>query len=92
MQGVGVGVGAIYEDLLARFVAAENSREFVCVTVKSSMSAMRRFLINAGYLTLAVADGGPATPALLPQVIVDTRSHDIGDVVSHDFVATRLAG
>lgn len=63
MHGAGVGVGAIGEDLLARFVAAENSREFVCVTVKSSMGAMRRFLIDAGYLTVTGADSGPATPA-----------------------------
>ncbi len=63
MQGAGVGVGSIDENLLARFVTAENSREFVCVTVKSSMSAMRRFLIDAGYLTATGADSGPATPA-----------------------------
>ena len=63
MQGAGVGVDAIGEDLLARFVAAEQSRDFVCVTVKSSMGTMRRFLIDAGYLTVTGADSGPATPS-----------------------------
>ena len=62
MRQVGVGVDDISEDLLARFVAAERSREFVCVTVKTSMSTMRRFLTAAGYLDVTDADAGPVTP------------------------------
>lgn len=63
MQAVGAGVDDIDADLLDRFVAAERSREFVCVTVKSWMSTMRRFLTDAGYLGVTEADAGPATPA-----------------------------
>ena len=57
MQEVGAGVDDIDEGLLARFVAAERSRDFVCVTVKSSMGTMRRFLKPAGYLGAAEVDG-----------------------------------
>jgi site-specific recombinase XerC len=63
MQEVGAGVDDIGEDLLERFVAAERSRDFVCVTVKSSMGTMRRFLTEAGYLDVTAADTGPVTPA-----------------------------
>lgn len=62
MQEVGVGVDDISEELLARFVVAERSRDFVCVTVKSSMSTMRRFLTDAGYLGVTDVDAGPITP------------------------------
>ncbi|MFN0282940.1 MAG: tyrosine-type recombinase/integrase [Kineosporiaceae bacterium] len=63
MQAVGAGSADIDEKLLDRFVAAERSREFVCVTVKSSMNTMRRFLIDAGYLGVAAVGAGPVTPA-----------------------------
>lgn len=63
MREVGAGSVDIDEDLLDRFVAAERSRDFVCVTVKSSMSTMRRFLIDAGYLGPAAAGTGPVTQA-----------------------------
>jgi integrase len=63
MQGVGAGVDDISEELLDRFVARERSRDFVCVTVKSSMSTMCRFLTDAGYLGVTDADAGPVTPA-----------------------------
>ncbi|MDN5654557.1 MAG: tyrosine-type recombinase/integrase [Kocuria sp.] len=62
MQGVGVGVDDISEELLDRFVAAERSREFVCVTVKSSMGTMRRFLTDSGYLCAGWAEADPVTP------------------------------
>lgn len=41
------------EELLARFATAERSREVVCVTVTTSMGAMRRCLTTAGYLRVA---------------------------------------
>jgi integrase len=63
MQEVGAGVDDVGEELLDRFVAAERSRDVVCVTVKSSMSTMRRFLTDAGYLGVAASDTGPVTPA-----------------------------
>ena len=63
MQGVGAEVDDINGELLGRFVAAERSRDFVCVTVKSSMTTMRRFLTDAGYLGATDADAGPLTPA-----------------------------
>lgn len=62
MQQVGLGVDDISEELLDRFIVAERSRDFVCVTVKSSMSTMRRFLTGAGYLGETDADAGPLTP------------------------------
>lgn len=62
MQDVGAEVDDIGEELLDRFGAAERSREFVCVTVKSSMSTMRRFLTESGYLSVTDADAGPVTP------------------------------
>ncbi len=63
MQEVDAGVDDIDGELLDRFVATERSRDFVCVTVKSSMSTMRRFLTSAGYLDVADADAGPVTPS-----------------------------
>lgn len=62
MRDTAAGVGDIDEDLLARFVAAERSRDFVCVTVKNSMSTMRRFLTASGYLGVAEVDPGQLTP------------------------------
>ena len=72
MQGVGAGVDDIGEELLAEFVAAECSRDFVCVTVKSSMGAMRRFLTAAGHLGAAEVCAGPLTPA--QAAVVEWRS------------------
>jgi site-specific recombinase XerC len=63
MRVVGAGVDDIDEELLARFVAAERSRDVVCVTVKTSMGTMRRFLTAAGYLGAAASGSGPLTPA-----------------------------
>jgi site-specific recombinase XerC len=63
MRGVGAEVDDISEEMLDRFVVAERSREFVCVTVKTSMSTMRRFLTDAGYLGVTDVDDGPVTPA-----------------------------
>ena len=62
MRVVGAGVDDIDEELLDSFVAAERSRELVCVTVKTSMGTMRRFLSAAGYLSTAEAETGPLTP------------------------------
>lgn len=50
MHGVNADVDDINEDLLARFVAAENARDIVCRNVKASIATMRRFLTDAGYL------------------------------------------
>jgi hypothetical protein len=58
MQEVGAEVDDIGEELLDRFVAEERSRDVVCVTVKSSMSTMCRFLTDARYL-------GQPLPALV---------------------------
>lgn len=63
MQLADAGVDDLDEELLARFVAAERSREFVCVSVKSSMGAMRRFLTAAGYLGVAEVETGQLTAA-----------------------------
>ena len=57
------GVDDLDEELLARFVVAERSREFVCATVKTAMGAMRRFLTTAGYLRVAEVETGQPTPA-----------------------------
>lgn len=63
MREVGADVDDVGEELLDRFVAAERSRDFVCVTVKSSMGTMRRFLTAVGYLDLARAEADPVTRA-----------------------------
>lgn len=63
MHAVDAAVDDLDEALLARFVAAERSREPVCVTVKSSMGAMRRFLTAGGYLGGALAETGQLTSA-----------------------------
>ena len=62
MREVGAGVDDIDEALLARFIAAERSREVLCVNVKSSMGTMRRFLTAAGYLSAAEVDTSQLTP------------------------------
>ncbi len=72
MAAAGAGVDDIDEELLARFVTAERSRDFVCVTVKSSMGTMRRFLMAAGHLRVAKADAGPPTSA--QAAVADWRS------------------
>lgn len=71
MFEVGAGVDDVGEELLDRFVTAERSRDFVCVTVKSSMGTMRRFLRAAGYLGVS-RDAGPVTPA--QAVVAEWRS------------------
>lgn len=63
MRGAGTGIDDVGEGLLARFVAAEQARDHVCTTVKYCMGTMRRFLSDAGYLAVARADAGTATPA-----------------------------
>ena len=63
MQEVGAGVAEIDEELLARFAAAEGSRDLPCSSVKRWMGALRRFLAAAGYLRAAEVDEGQLTPA-----------------------------
>jgi hypothetical protein len=63
MDEVGVGVGEIDEGLLARFIAAERSRERPCSSVKRWMGALRRFLAAAGYLRMAGINEEQLTPA-----------------------------
>lgn len=62
MQEVGAGVGDIDEELLDRFVTAEDSRDRPCSSVKRWMGALRRFLTAAGYLRAA----GPNEEQLTP--------------------------
>lgn len=62
MDEVGAGVGEIDEDLLARFVTAERSRERPCSSVKRWMGALRRFLAAAGYLRAAGVSEEQLTP------------------------------
>lgn len=63
MQVVSAGVDEIDEELLARFVAAERSREVVCATAMRLLGTMRRFLRAGGYLGAAVVESGQPTPA-----------------------------
>lgn len=63
MQEVGAEVGEIDEELLARFVTAERSRDLPCSSVKRWMGALRRFLAAAGYLRAAEVDDEQLTPA-----------------------------
>lgn len=63
MQEAGAEVDDISEELLGRFVVTERSRDVVCVSVKTSMSTMCRFLTATGYLRVSDADAGPVTPA-----------------------------
>jgi len=62
MDEVGAGVDEVDEELLARFVAAEGSRDRPCSSVKSWMGALHRFLAEAGYLRTAEVDTGQLTP------------------------------
>jgi site-specific recombinase XerC len=63
MQLAGAGVDDIDEDLLARFVAVEGSRDLPCVAVKQWIGTVRRFLTAAGYLSAAVVQSDSLTPA-----------------------------
>jgi integrase len=63
MQLVGSGVDDIDEDLLARFLAVEGSRDLPCVAVKQWIGTMRRFLTAAGYLSATGVQADPLTPA-----------------------------
>lgn len=50
MQLVDVGVDDLDENLLARFLAVEATRDVPCVTVKRLSGAMRRSLVASGHL------------------------------------------
>jgi site-specific recombinase XerD len=63
MQLVGAEVDDIDEDLLARFIAVEGSRDHPCVAVKRWIGTMRRFLTAAGYLSSVGVQADPLTPA-----------------------------
>ena len=63
MHVVGAGVDDIDGELLGRFVAAERSREVVCVTAVRAPGTMRRFLRAGGYLGAVVVESGRSTPA-----------------------------
>ena len=63
MQLVGYGVDDIDEDLLARFLAVEGSRDLPCVAVKQWIGTMRRFLTTAGYLSAIGIQTDSLTPA-----------------------------
>ena len=62
-QLAGAGIDDIDEDLLARFLAVERSRDLPCVSVKQGIGTMRRFLTAAGYLSAAVVQADSLTPA-----------------------------
>jgi integrase len=63
MQLAGAEVDDIDEDLLARFIAVEGSRDLPCVAVKQWVGTMRRFLTAAGYLSSVRVQSDPLTPA-----------------------------
>jgi site-specific recombinase XerD len=63
MRTAGAGVEDIDEELLARFVDEERSREVVCVTAMRALGTMRRFLMADGYLNPAVVESGHPAPA-----------------------------
>lgn len=63
MRTVGVGIDDIDEDLLARFVTEERSRDVACVTAMRTLGTARRFLIANGYLGAATAQRGQPTLA-----------------------------
>ena len=63
MRLAGAGVDDIDEDLLARFVTVEGSRDLPCVSLKQWIGTMRRFLTAAGYLSAAVVQSDSLTPA-----------------------------
>jgi len=69
MQLVGSGVDDIDEDLLARFLAVEGSRDLPCVAVKRWIGTMRRFLAAARYLSATGVQADSLTPA--QSVVVD---------------------
>lgn len=89
MQQTGAGLDDISEELLARFVAAERAREFVCTTVKTSMSALRRFLTDVGYLGKTAADAGPVTPALAEIALWCSWLHDRRGLAERTITARR---
>ncbi|WP_284232746.1 tyrosine-type recombinase/integrase [Mycobacterium antarcticum] len=62
MQLVGVEVDDIDEDLLARFLEVEGSRDLPCATVKRWIGTIRRFLMAAGYLNSAGVQIDSLTP------------------------------
>lgn len=62
MQLAGVEVDDIDEELLARFLADEGSRDLPCTAVKQWIGTMRRFLTAAGYLSAAVVQSDSLTP------------------------------
>lgn len=63
MLTVGAEANDIDEELLARFVAHERSREVPCTSTMRSLGTMLRFLRTAGYLQTAEVAGGPMSPA-----------------------------
>jgi len=63
MQLAGAEVDDIDEDLLARFIAVEGSRDLPCVAVKRWIGTMRRFLTAAGYLSSVGVQSDPLAPA-----------------------------
>ncbi len=63
MQTVDAAVDDIDEELLARFVTAERSRERPCSSAQRWIGALRRFLAAAGYLRANKVDEGQLTPA-----------------------------
>jgi site-specific recombinase XerD len=63
MQLAGARVDDIDEELLARFLADERSRDLPCVSVKQLIGTIRRFLTAAGYLSAAVVQVDSLTPA-----------------------------
>jgi site-specific recombinase XerD len=63
MRAVGAQVDDIDEELLARFVADERSREVVCASAMRSLGTMRRFLRASGYLRTTDVVSGPPSPA-----------------------------
>ena len=63
MLAAGAEVNDIDEELLARFVAEERSREVVCLSALRSLGTMRRFLRAGGYLRSTLLASGPPTPA-----------------------------
>jgi site-specific recombinase XerD len=64
MRSVGAEVDDVDEELLARFIADERSREVVCASAMRSLGTMRRFLRARGYLRPTEVASGHAAPAL----------------------------
>lgn len=62
MLEIGAGVDDLDEDLLAGFVAAEQSRDVPCVSVVGATGSMGRFLRSAGYLDASTVVSAPLTP------------------------------